>query len=322
MGALLALSLAAAAPPRADAEIAAVSDGKRALTFIAPLTAAPFPVAEDAARWSGGPFFAERDPVTGEPVRIVNRQRYPRGRHYNDNRALFAAPPGFDPAKPFRIVLFFHGHFSEIEGALVRGLDLPGQVARSGANVVLIAPQLARDAADSSPGRLAEPGLAAVMLDEATALLRERLGGSETAWRRAPVVIAAFSGGYRATATVLERGAIDVRIEGIVLLDAIYGAVDDFAGWLRRAGHRSFLWAIYSDASRESTERLIERLLESRTPFARGDVAAAPTGIRFLHVPTAHTAVPVEGPPREPLATVLRRLGAPPEFVPPAPTIR
>lgn len=317
----MALALFAAAAG-ARAEKAAVSNGKSAVTFIAPLTAAPFPVAEDAARWLGAPFFAERDPATGEPMRVVNRQRYPRDRHYADNRVLFAAPPGFDPAKPFRIVLFFHGHFSEIEGALVRGLDLPGQVARSGANAVLVAPQLARDAADSSPGRLAEPGLAAVMLNEATVILRQRLGGTEAAWRSAPVVIAAFSGGYRATATVLQRGAIDARVEGIVLLDAIYGAVDDFAGWLRRAGHRSFLWSIYSESSRESTERLIERLLESRTPFARGDIEAPPSGIRFIHVPTAHTEIPVAGPPREPLAAVLRRLGAPPEYVPPARGIR
>ncbi len=280
------------------------ADVPKPITFIEPLSSAPFPVAENARNRDGTPFWSGRDDATGEPFRVSSEnKRFPERAHYRDNRVLFAAPPHFNAAQPFRIVLFFHGHGSEIERTLVRELDLPGQIARSGTNTVLVAPQLARDAADSSPGRWLEPGLASVFLDEATERLRARLGGSAPAWQGAPVVLAAFSGGYRTMTAVLDNGAADRRIEGLVLLDALYGDVEIFARWLGRNRHRAFLWSLHSPSSRKETEALITQLLESGVPFSREDRAGPPAGIRFIAVDTPHVRIPTEGPPAEPLAT-------------------
>jgi hypothetical protein len=271
------------------------------------MSTTPFPVTPTTRNRDGSPFFVERDPASGEPLRIAGEgRRYRLSEAYSDNRVLFAAPAQFDPARPFRLVLFFHGHLSEIERTLVRELDLPGQIARSGINAVLIAPQLARDAADSSPGRWTEPGLASAFVAEAGEALRARLGGTPAAWSAAPVVLAAFSGGYRALSTAVERGGLSSRVEGIVLLDALYGDVDVFARWLRQWSQRAFLWSLSSRSTQKESEELIAALLEAGVQFERSDGPLR--GARLLTVETPHVRVPLDGPPLEPLADVLRRL--------------
>ncbi len=307
-----ALAIFAAALPDAAAETRPRRMTETApLVFIQTLSSAPFPIMADAKGRDGKPFFTGRDPATGEPFRALADKRYTLAANYSDNRVLFAVPRGFDPGKPFRIVVYFHGHGSEIEENVARALDLPGQFQRSGANAVLVAPQLARNANNSSPGRWIEPGLAHVFIDEASAVLRARLGGSAADWQSAPLIFVAFSGGYRTLATTLNIGALDRRIEGLVMLDAFFGDVDIFAHWLGAHRHRAFLWSLYSNSSRKETEALISHLLESHIPFERQDRAGAPAGIRFLKVESAHPAIPRDGPPAEPLADLLRRLGEP-----------
>ena len=223
-------------------------------------------------------------------------------------RVLFHAVRGFDPAKPFRLVLFLHGHGSEIERTVAREIDLPGQVDRSGANAVLIAPQMALDASESAPGKFVEPGRAAAFIDEAQAVLQKTLGGAPEAWRRAPIVIAAYSGGYRAAGQILARGGLDGRIEGLVMLDAFYADAGIYAGWLARNQHRAFLYALYSRSSAEETEALKAELVERNIAYRVGDEGGPIAGIRFVQVETPHGEVPRLGPPPEPLGAVLKRL--------------
>jgi hypothetical protein len=310
--AAIALGALVAIAPRAAAEFKSRRMSEPApIVFVQTLASTPYPITAEAKGRDGKPFFTGRDPATGQPFRAVGERRYTLAANYSDNRVLFAAPRGFDPAQPFRIVVYFHGHGSEIEANVARALDLPGQLQRSGANAVLVAPQLARDANDSSPGRWVEPGLAHLFIDEAGEALRARLGGAAASWRAAPLLLVAFSGGYRTLATTLDNGALDRRVEGLVMLDAFYGDVDIFARWLGANRHRAFLWSLYSDSSRKETEALATRLLEGRVPFARDDRAGPPAGIRFVKVETAHPAIPRDGPPTEPLAALLRRLDAP-----------
>jgi hypothetical protein len=137
-------------------------------------------------------------------------------------------------------LVHFHGHNSTADRAMTAH-ELPEQLVDSRQNAILIVPQLAVLAADSSCGRLESPaGLAH--------LLRGAVAGAARFGRRvldesgfpeeAPlgrVCVSAHSGGYHAAACSLRHGGVDVR--ETYLFDALYAESDVFRDWVlaRRA---------------------------------------------------------------------------------------
>jgi hypothetical protein len=74
---------------------------------------------------------------------------------------------------------------------------VPAQITAAGANAVLVAPQFAVNAADSSAGKFSEPNGFKHFLDEAAVKLARVYGDPRTAFTFAtmPIVIVAYSGG-------------------------------------------------------------------------------------------------------------------------------
>jgi hypothetical protein len=99
---------------------------------------------------------------------------------------------------------------------------------------VLLAPQLAVDAADSSAGKFWQPGGLKRFVAESTDHLARLYGdpGAAKAFANMPVVIVGYSGGFLPTAWSLEVGGITKRVAGVILLDAVYGELDKFATWI------------------------------------------------------------------------------------------
>ena len=85
---------------------------------------------------------------------------------YNDNRVLVHVPENFDARKPGVIVVFFHGNGATLERDVRDRQLVPQQISDSGVNAVLLAPQLAVDAADSSAGKFWQPGGFKRFMDE------------------------------------------------------------------------------------------------------------------------------------------------------------
>ena len=79
-------------------------------------------------------------------------------RHFGDPRVLLHIPPGFDANKPSVMIVFFHGHGATLSRDVRDRQQVPAQISASGVNAVLVAPQFAVDAADSSPGKFGDPG--------------------------------------------------------------------------------------------------------------------------------------------------------------------
>src|SRR5262249_57701425 len=104
----------------------------------------------------------------------------------------------FDVRKPGVIVVFFHGHVAMLERRVLSRQLLPTQISESGANAVLVAPQLAYDAADSSAGKFWERGGLKRFMAEAAGHLARVHGDPRTAdpFAKIPVVIVAYSGGF------------------------------------------------------------------------------------------------------------------------------
>jgi hypothetical protein len=155
---------------------------------------------------------------------------------YNDSRVLVHVPERFDIQKPGVIVVFFHGNGATLERDVRDRQSVPQQISESGVNVVLLAPQMAVDAADSSAGKFWQPGGFKRFMDEAATNLARLTGDPSAAktFASMPIVIVGYSGGFLPTAWSLEVGGVGNRVRGVVLLDAVYGQLDKFANWIER----------------------------------------------------------------------------------------
>ncbi|MEK7687476.1 MAG: alpha/beta hydrolase [Pseudomonadota bacterium] len=191
---------------------------------------------------------------------------------YSDRRSLLYLPQGFDPARPVLIVLYLHGQGATLERDVMVRQAVPRQVAESGLNAVLVAPQLARDAGDSSAGNFWRGGHFATYLDEAAERLM-RLYGARSAGRGfnlASVVIVAYSGGYLSAAYALDRGGANHRIKGVILMDALYGDEDKFAAWFAARRRQAFLLSAFTESTREENATLEALLAKRRIPVTHG----------------------------------------------------
>lgn len=230
---------------------------------------------------------------------------FSQARRYSDNRVLVHVPTGFDARKPGIIVVFFHGHGATLARDVRDRQLLPAQISESGVNAVLVAPQLAYDAADSSAGKFWERGGLKRFMDEAADQLARVYGDPSTAaaFAKMPVVIVAYSGGYVTAAWSLQVGGLGSRIRGVVLLDALYGEIDKFASWIVR-NRSAFFISAYTRYTKRRDDQLIRILRDKHIPIRReltgplkpGTVAFLPTGEGIRHrdyVTLAWTEQPV-----------------------------
>ncbi|WP_035686060.1 alpha/beta hydrolase [Bradyrhizobium sp. Cp5.3] len=211
---------------------------------------------------------------------------------YSDSRVLVHVPEHFDVRKPGVIVVFFHGNGATLERDVRDRQLVPQQVTDSGANAILLAPQMAVDAADSSAGKFWQAGgLKRFMAESADHLAR--LTGdpnSARAFANMPIVIVGYSGGFLPTAWSLEVGGISDRVRGVVLLDAVYGELDKFASWIE--SHRSgFFVSSYTHYTARRDRELMSTLRQKGIsvsedmdgPLRPGSVVFVQTGDGITH---------------------------------------
>lgn len=211
------------------------------------------------------------NPNTGRPFldvaeggrrghRTSSGEVYWQDRTYNDSRVLLHIPRGFDLRRPALMVIFLHGHGALLQRDVIERQRVPEQVSESGVNAVLVAPQLASNAADSSAGKLWEPGGFQRFLDEASVALARAHGDprSQAYFDRMPIVIVAYSGGYMTAASCIRQSG-GTRVRGVVLLDALYGDMDTFANWISTRD-KSFFVSAYADSTRARNTELASML--------------------------------------------------------------
>jgi hypothetical protein len=243
-------------------------------------------------------------------------------------------PEGFDASTRPGLIVYFHGWNGCVAAALgqddtpcTAGGDpreasaLIAQIDLARVNAVLVAVELRVDMPTGEPGNLAMPGGLRDLLRELLSDdLAKPLGCPIDVDSLDRVVIIAHSGGYQAAASVLELGDVP-QIDEVVLLDALYGAEDAFATWIRDApdrfgspGERGLRFVdLYTccggtaEASRALAKTAEEAL--GRTGEALGrigdkpvmvqddtesepDVASFQPSVVFKRVPAAHAALP------------------------------
>ena len=231
---------------------------------------------------------------------------------YDDPRSLLVLPPNLGSSKPRALVVFFHGNLATLERDVVGRQRVVAQFERSGLDAALVAPQLAVDALDSSPGHFYQRGFLDKYLAAAARALAAKSGGrfTEDDIDALPLILVAYSGGYLATAYSLPaQSGTSRRIAGVVLLDALFGEEQKFADWLATRPDAFFVSA-YSASSAALNGRLADDLARAGAVplhalpqrLRSGDVVFQPalTAIHNDFVTAAWT--------RDPLTAVLRRV--------------
>src|SRR5581483_10739174 len=244
--------------------------------------------------------------VGGKGHRSYSGHVYWQDQTYNDSRVLVHIPENFDVQKPGVIVVFFHGNGATLERDVRDRQLVPQQISDSGVNAVLLAPQLAVDAADSSAGKFWQPGGFKRFMEESAGNLAKLYGDPASAkqFEKMPIVIVGYSGGFLPTAWSLEVGGISDRVRGVILLDAIYGELDNFSSW--NETHRNgFFVSSYTQGTASRNRELMRMLREKgivpsedmSRPLRPGSVFFTETGAGIRHrdyVTQAWTRNPIE----------------------------
>ena len=235
---------------------------------------------------------------------------------YSDNRVLLHVPETFDIRKPGVIVVFFHGNGATLERDVRDRQLVPQQISDSGANAVLLAPQLAVDAADSSAGKFWQPGGFKRFMTESADQLARVYGdpNAAKAFANMPIVIVGYSGGFLPTAWSLEVGGISDRVRGVFLLDAVYGELDKFASWIEN--HRSgFFVSSYTHYTARRDQELMHMLREKGIAVSQDmDGPLRPGSVVFVETPegVTHRDYVTHAWTRNPVEEVLAKMAATP----------
>ena len=230
---------------------------------------------------------------------------------YSDKRVLLFMPKGFDARRPGLIVVFLHGNRATLERDVGGRQRVAAQIADANVNAVLVAPQLAVNASDSSAGRFWETYGFARFIGEAGAHLARLHGDRRTrkTFATLPVVIVAYSGGYVPAAWALAKGGSDKRVVGVLLLDALYGEVDKYADFIARHPNAFFISA-YTSSSARGNESLQQYLAEREHPYATSLPPRVEGTVAFLRTSGVdHENFVTRAWTDDPIRDVLQRLG-------------
>jgi hypothetical protein len=232
--------VAAPVPPKVSSRVTRSSADEHGVTLMLELEHAPFPAP---GSW-------HRDPTV---LVFVPRHHRP-------------APDG-----TIHFVVHFHGHNSSAERATVAH-QLREQLHDSKQNAILVVPELAVMAPDSSAGKLEAPGAFGRLLDDVLATLQSRearaaLGVTApgAASRPGRVCVSAHSGGYHPAACAVRVGGVPVH--EVYLFDALYADADVFRDWViagrgKPMGSRHKLVSYYTAGTTEANTRRVFADLE------------------------------------------------------------
>src|SRR3954467_12261334 len=235
---------------------------------------------------------------------------------YNDSRVLVHVPETFDARKPGVIVVFFHGNGATLERDVRDRQQVPQQISDAGVNAVLLAPQLAVNAPDSSAGKFWQPGGFKRFIDESASHLARLYGDpkSAQAFANLPIVIVGYSGGFLPTAWSLEVGGIPNRVRGVFLLDAVYGELDKFASWIEK-NRTGFFVSSYTRYTKRHDQELMQTLRDRGITVTENmDGPLRPGSVNFVQTPdgVTHRDYVTQAWTRHPVKDVLVKMAATP----------
>lgn len=177
-------------------------------------------------------------------------QFYDARTSYSEQRVGIYIPAHFDRKKPFYFMVYLHGWNNSISNVLFTE-KLIDQIELSKKNVMLIIPELAKNAQDSSGGNLDDENGLALMMQDVKQKLTQLLGYPKPFLNTGRVILTAHSGGYNPMANCLMHGGQPVSHAW--LFDGLYWHRDRFLLW-KKANPQSQLIILNTDTGGTSRE--------------------------------------------------------------------
>ena len=187
--------------------------------------------------------------------------------HYDDSTVKVFFPWTWRENGPINLVFFFHGWYSSINDEIAQ-FHLLEQFRDSKVNALLVLPETAKDAPDSFGGKLEYRDGFRKLVDEVMHDLHR--GGFVGTEKVKHIVLAGHSGAYHVISQILSRGGLTSKIKDVMLFDALYGDLEDFAQWVdSRQGHLysvftqdgdtiGYNFSLIDDLAREGIPLLLE----------------------------------------------------------------
>ncbi|MEZ4410608.1 MAG: hypothetical protein R3A52_29620 [Polyangiales bacterium] len=158
------------------------------------------------------------------------------------------APPGFDPSRPFHLVVFLHGWGTNATGAVVgaptevyprspptSGWGLGPRMDLAGVNALLVAPQFTHRARNQDRW-FSQRGAFRAWLDRTLReTLAPRVGRALSLDQVDGITLVAASAGGVALAEIMGESDLARRVRNVVLFDAFYAGERAIASWLLSA---------------------------------------------------------------------------------------
>jgi hypothetical protein len=254
---------------------------------IAHLANAPFP---DESRKEGWKTESETIPYAG---------------HYDDNAVAIAIPKHFKPGNKIQFIVLFHGHLNQVDTFMLDS-DLAKTVCESSGNAILVAPEIAKNVADSGGGKMEREDGFARMMNELMATLKQNNQIPEIA-QLGKIIVGGFSGGYRPTAFILHDGGMNDHIQEVWLLDAAYDFPDYLAAPFLEPGKKRTLRSIFTDHLATRNILIMSNLSKHRIQYAAvedDDLSTSTTSTEEFNKIPIH--VPGIKPGQDELAPILR----------------
>jgi len=242
LAAAVAIPLAVAAPRLCAAEWAKSQWGE---TAIFPMASAPYP-----------------HPSRAEGFKYQDKT-FPADPHYVDSSVGLFVPTGYKPGESIHLLFYFHGWNNSVAAAMDK-YSLRQAVANSGRNVILVFPEGPKNASDSSCGRLEEPDAFKALADEVLAKLKEE--GKVPHTTLGDVAIGGHSGAYKVIGFALKHGGLEDHIREVYLLDASYGQLEEFAGWIGRHPEGRFR-SVFTEHLRDENQQIMAMLVTKGNSF-------------------------------------------------------
>lgn len=222
---------------------------------------------------------------------------FPKDPHYNDSTVGIVIPPGYVPGDTVDYVVHFHGWGNHVSNVLTQ-YNLPAQLAAAKVNAILLVPQGPKDAKDSSDGKLElDPGGFKRLITEVTTFLKSE--GKIHTDKVGTIALTAHSGGYKVTARILHHGGLTDHISDVILLDASYGNLDDFAEYISHYPTARLI-SFHTKHLDDENAALQTLLDKSHTPYRTlpepdlSPTTLAPRTATFISTTLPHDEVPVK----------------------------
>lgn len=192
---------------------------------------------------------------------------YSASMHYADSSVLVFVPPYFNAGKKIDMLFWFHGWRNNIDSANTF-FELSKQLTASKRNAVLVLAETAKNSPDSYGGKLEQPGMFKLLVNDVLNELKNKSIISDAA-TEGNICLAGHSGAYRVIAYILQNGKVPVH--EVFLFDALYAQVDKFMNWIKEDTKNIFVhwYTNKGGGTDEASDEMKKLLLQQNISFTQ-----------------------------------------------------